>query len=132
MRVSIYVEFTVWGEHCYPEATREDIKRKHLHFFLFRIEFPEYGDREVEWLDFKEKVVKRLAEDFKRKDKYYFGMLSCEHIAIEVAKIVSEFVYDRPVTITVSEYDKMCGAIVEFNEFEMRRYHEPTQISIAM
>jgi len=115
LKTKLHVSFVFEGEHCYPQAIREDIRKLHTHYFLATVYFPVRElSREVELLDFRDELKAKVTEKFGGK----FGSMSCEEIAVEIAQLVWSLIRRR-VTVTVSE--EMCGATVSLSNGELER-----------
>lgn len=119
MEISIYIGFSVVGCHRFPGAKLEALRTKHFHTFSVSIVLEEKKSRQIEWIEFRDWVQEKLAEKYQRKDGLFdFETKSCESIAREIAKIVSER-YTGDCMISVSEADENCGTEVYFTDKEM-------------
>jgi len=116
MRMMIHFSFTLGGFHYYPKAKREDIKQRHFHPFLFTCYVEVFhDDREVEFLDLRERIVKHFKTKYGDPESMRpleFGTLSCEQLCRVLASCVYSVVgeRDRRLEIIVSEADQHAGA----------------------
>jgi len=121
MKIELTITFQNHGVHRYPEAERKDIREDHLHMFGFSVQFEvSHLDREIEWLDLRDKLRQALAQKFGRLMQ--FGTRSCEEIAVEVAKLLPMFLSPRQVRVAVGELDEACAAAVTFSKEEMEEF----------
>jgi len=117
LETRLHVSFAFEGEHCYPQAIREDIRKLHAHHFLATVTFPvEELSREVELLDFRDELKAKVTGKFEGK----FGSMSCEEIAVEIARLAWNLI-KRSVMVAVSEGEEMCGATVSLSGGELER-----------
>lgn len=94
-RTSIIVTFQLEGLHNFPAAGErfpdvEFLASIHRHQFHFKLERMVYhDDRDVEFIMFKRDVIEYITDKYFSSvyNCLYFGAMSCEMIAIELANI---------------------------------------------
>jgi len=108
----VIIRFALPGFHCWPKAPNwcKYLREIHRHLFYFEagIKVSEL-DREVEIIDFANKVKNTLMEKFKNKIEWEdllvgvnFNSMSCEMIAEDVSKIIKDL-HQKPEYVTVLE-----------------------------
>jgi hypothetical protein len=135
MDTQIVVREIVFGEHYYPGAVLKRIARPHQHEFGVLIVITEKKPREIEWIQLKEDLYNFILDHWpivmKNGGKFLnFGPLSCEEIAVEIAKYIARL-YVRPVSVQVDEMDEQCGAKVTFTELEVKELAKQNYLPIA-
>lgn len=125
METEIVIQINVFGEHYYPGAKLKRIAIRHPHEFGIAVRITEETPREIEWIELKENLAKTILDTYpfvmRPGGKFIdFSKKSCEEIAVDVAKIVSQF-YIRRTTINVEELDESCGAILHFTKEDMEK-----------
>ena len=125
----ILFRWSMAGKHFYPD--HPTLGRPHVHNFGFTVQIKEVGDRDIEFLVFREKLVREFANRFEYDNMgnftvhkelirppfssriYDFGPRSCETLA----KIVAKCLYSIQVStvteflIHVSETDEDAGIV---------------------
>lgn len=112
MRKFIRVRLDIEGLHNWVDCDINEVAYlKNLHRHTFQIECTAevtHGDRDIEFIEFKHKVKKYIAQ--KWYDSHYgccnFGPMSCEHIAED---LLTEFGLTK---CSVSEDGEFAGIVV--------------------
>jgi len=118
MRVNkwIWVTFDVEGIHCYPEALNNPelsevsfLGYPHRHKFSFRVEITvTHDNRDIEFILFQRELKSLYSTQVLQLD-----YKSCEMIATDLHKYISEKYPGRDVVIEVSE-DNENGCRIQF------------------
>ena len=102
----IYVSFQKEGIHCYPAAATdpklESVKflaNEHRHIFYFKIAISVYhNDRDIEFI-----IFKRWLESLYNDGVLKLNYMSCEMMAENLYKQISEKYPGRTIDIDISE-----------------------------
>lgn len=115
MKSYIYFCVKVPGYHCYPEAELLNIRERHFHEFGIEVKVSVTElNREIEFIALREEFLASLHQRFMSGEEFEFGTLSCEQIAVQVAKIIASHVGVREMIISVEETDEGAGAEIHF------------------
>jgi len=107
-RTRVIVTHRQVGFHAWPNAPADVayLAQQHRHLFTFRVECAVVdGDREIEFHTLQRAVRLALGDG-----EYQWGARSCEHIAIVLRTLLSQF----PVLAIEVWEDDECGARVEW------------------
>jgi len=98
----ILIKFEVKGMHYWPEATKTELAHPHKHNFLVVISLQELSDREIEFIEFRDRCLQWLKESYETfEDVIDFSSRSCEEIAYELAKAISNKLGEEIETISL-------------------------------
>lgn len=112
MTIYARVRTTFSGLHCWPDAPsgkHEHLRNLHRHLFHVSVFIEQkHDDRDIEFLDFKDKLNEELVSW-----PFILGSKSCEMMASDIIVWVhANYSSERKVTVEVSE-DGENGARVE-------------------